>query len=548
MVILLTIPTVTPLFKSGLFAMHDDMQAMRVSEMVKCIKDFQLPCRWVPSMGYGYGYPQFNYYGPLPYYAMSVVNLLGVNVFDAVKIGFILSLLLGNIAMFLLGSKLWGRWGGLLSTLIYAYAPYRASDLYSRGAMGESWAFVFIPMVILAAYNLAQKFTLKKSAILALQFGLLICTHNISTLIFTPALIILFLVFLYQNNKLGLNKETLTHLFKFGLSLIWGGLIAGFFFLPVILEKQFAHTETMIGGYFDYRAHFVTVYQLFVSTFWGVGSSELGPHDDLSFFFGPIMLLLVLASLIITSIRFLRKSNKDLITVITLFFLGLIAAFMSHEKSSFVWTIVKPLIYLQFPWRFLVLGNIFFSLMAGAILMGQKTKRSMGIVGIVFMSLILLNLSFFAPSKWFDISPMEKFSGPSWDKQMTISIYDYLPIFATHPPTAPAPFLPEVTSGKAEYQYVTKGSDWMKFNIEASDNTVVKLPLYDFPGWIVKVDNKKVAIDHHNELGLITFNVSSGKHFVYATLTNTPIRFIGNLLTVIFFPLALYFIFRSKHE
>ena len=68
--------------------MHDDMQGMRVNEMVKCFKDFQIPCRWVPSIGYNYGYPQFNYYGPLSYYVMSFFNLLGVGVFDSVKIGF----------------------------------------------------------------------------------------------------------------------------------------------------------------------------------------------------------------------------------------------------------------------------------------------------------------------------------------------------------------------------------------------------------------------------------------------------------------------------
>lgn len=547
-VILLTLPTVTPLLRPGLFAMHDDMQAMRVSEMVKCFNDGQIPCRWVPSMGYGYGYPQFNYYGPLPYYVMSLTNLMGLNVFDSVKLGFILSLMLGNIAMFLLGSKLWGKWGGLLSALIYAYAPYRASDLYSRGAMGESWAFVFIPLIILSAFNLAKEYSLKNSATIALFFGLLICTHNISTLIFTPALVILFLVFLYQNDKLKINKDSLIQIFRFGLSLLWGGLIAGFFFLPVLLEKQFAHTETMIGGYFDYRAHFVTIYQLFTSTFWGVGSSVLGPHDDLSFFFGPIMILITLAALIITIVRFIKKPQKNSILVITLFVLGLFAAFMTHEKSSFIWTIVKPLIYLQFPWRFLVLGNILFSLVAGSVLLGQKTHRSAILITVVLSFLVLFNLSFFAPSKWFDITPKEKFSGPSWDKQLTISIYDYLPIFASHPPTAPAPYLPEVSRGQADFLNVKKGTDWIQFNIEASENATVKLPLLYFPGWIVKVDNKKVIIDYQNELGLITFDVSAGNHLVYAKLTNSPVRFIGNILTLIFLPMSLYFIIKSKHE
>lgn len=548
MVVLLTIPTVTSLMRPGTFAMHDDMQAIRVSEMVKCIKDFQIPCRWVPSMGYAYGYPQFNYYGPFSYYVMSFANLLGVGVFDSVKLGFILSLLLGNLAMFLLGNRLWGKWGGLASALIYAYAPYRASDLYSRGAMGESWAFVFIPLVILATYNLAKQFTLKKSSILALTFGLLILSHNISTLIFTPPLVVLYLIFLFQYKKLHFSKESLIHTIKFGLSLVWGGLIAGFFFLPVVLEKQFAHTETMLSGYFDYRAHFVTFSQLFTSTFWGIGSSVLGPHDDLSFFFGPIMIIFILGALVIAFLKFLKKDRQTFLYVGVFFLLGLFSSFMSHEKSSFIWTLATPLVYLQFPWRFLVLANTFFAVIAGSLFVGQKTKRSVFLIATTFIFLMLINSSFFVPSKWFSYTLQEKFSGPTWDKQMTTSIYDYLPIFATHPPTAPAPNLPQVSNGFADFLYFKKGTSWQKFTLQNSEDTTLTLSIFDFPGWMVKVDGKKVNIDHQNELGLITIKIPKGEHQVFAKLKDTPVRFLGNLLTIIFLPASIYFILRKKHE
>lgn len=547
MVIILTLPTVTPIMKPGLFAMHDDIQVMRVTEMTKCLKDGQIPCRWVPNMGYGYGYPQFNYYGPLPYYVMSFANLLGAHPFTAVKTGFILALLLGNISMFLLGKTLWGKWGGLLSAIIYGYAPYRASDVYSRGAMGESWAFVFIPMVILATFNLAKKLTTRHSAFLALSFGALVCTHNISTLIFTPFLLVLFIIFLYQNGNLKINT-ILKNLVHLGVSLAWGGLIAGFFFIPVVFEKQFAHTETMLSGYFDYRAHFVSITQLFISTFWGVGSSELGPHDDLSFFYGPIMMLFVLASFIISYLRLHHWKKPLSFLTICLFFLGLIASFMSHVKSSFIWSLVGPLVYLQFPWRFLVLGNIFFSLLTGSLMVGQKDKPSKILILITFVFTLLLNLSFFQPSKWFNISLIEKYSGPSWDKQMTVSIFDYLPIFASHPPSSPAPQLPEVANGYVSIEYFKKGTNWMQFYIYVTEDTTLTLQQFDFPGWKVKLDDKAVTIKHQNEIGLITFPITAGKHQVKAHLSESPTRIIGNIATLIFLPLALYYLVKRKHE
>ena len=43
------------LFTSGYFIMHDDLQMMRQLTMEKCFQDSQIPCRWSPDMGYGFG-------------------------------------------------------------------------------------------------------------------------------------------------------------------------------------------------------------------------------------------------------------------------------------------------------------------------------------------------------------------------------------------------------------------------------------------------------------------------------------------------------------
>jgi hypothetical protein len=66
LIIATTVPTFSTLIRPGFFPMHDDLQAFRIYEMDKCFSDFQIPCRWVPDAGYQYGYPQFNYYPPLP--------------------------------------------------------------------------------------------------------------------------------------------------------------------------------------------------------------------------------------------------------------------------------------------------------------------------------------------------------------------------------------------------------------------------------------------------------------------------------------------------
>ena len=52
MIFLLTFFSWRVLVKPGYPSMHDDMQIMRIFELDKCLRDGQIPCRWVPDLGY----------------------------------------------------------------------------------------------------------------------------------------------------------------------------------------------------------------------------------------------------------------------------------------------------------------------------------------------------------------------------------------------------------------------------------------------------------------------------------------------------------------
>lgn len=521
--------------------MHDDLQAMRVYQMELCLRDGQIPCRWVPDMGYLYGYPQYEYYGPLPYYLMTLPRIVGLSIFDSVKLGFILALVLGNLAMFILASSLFGVWGGLLSSVAYAYAPFRASDLYSRGAMGESWAFVFLPLILYSILRVFKKPNLKSAALLAQTISGLLTTHNVSTLMFGPLFGLVSLVLLFKTR----DKIKFA---KFGaLGLVWGVLIAAFFFLPLIFEGRFAHTESLISGYFNYLAHFLSLKQLLLYSHWGYSSSEIGPTDDLAFFVGPVQLFLFLISLIF-ALFYLKKKKTELSVLIVLVSAALFvfSLFMTHEKSTFIWKAIPIFSYLQFPWRFLVPVTFFVSLVAGFFISTIKKKRALFFSLVFGVLLFFMNVSYFRPREWFDITIYEKFSGLSWDKQLTISIFDYLPIFAKFPPSLPAPSYPygEEVVSILDYRHRT---NQISFTTKSQAATKLTLPQFDFPGWRVKLDGKIIPHGHDNDLGLISFPLPPGEHKLEAKLDDTLIRFVGSAATLVFAPVALYFLIRKEN-
>ncbi len=549
LLIILSIPTFKSLIRSGYFPMHDDMQAMRIYQLDKCVHDRQIPCRWVPDMGYKYGYPQFNYYGPLPYYVMEGFHLLGFNLFDSVKIGFILALLLGDIAMFFLAKNIWGNWGGLLSALLYAYSPYRASDIYSRGAMGESWGFIFMPLILYAVHRLSKKLSVKNTAIFALSLAGLFISHNITSFIFIP-LAILWTIGLIIGSKI----DIINFIKKLSLGFIWAVGISGFFLLPVIFEKHLAHIESMLSGYFNYLAHFITFKQLFFTTFWAYGSSVLGPRDNLSFFIGIIHLLTVVVISVLLIGKFRQKkilanfSHNRRLLLFTLSILALlISVFMSHSKSSFIWKLFPIFKYLQFPWRYLSPASFFISLAGGYLLSTTFSFHKKQIFFLIAILSILFNLAFFAPKKWLDITPEEKFSGFSYDRQLTISIFDYLPIYAKHPPITVAPNYPTIIKGQTSILDYSKRSNKITFKTRSTSDSTILLNQFDFPNWVVKVNNKKINHHHQNELGLITFDIPAGDNVVSVILKNTPIRTLGNTLTIISLFLV-YWVFRQQKK
>ena len=526
--IILIFPTYSKLLKSGFFPMQDDLQAFRVYEMDKCYTDLQIPCRWVPDAGYQYGYPEFNFYPPLPYYIGAGLHRVGIQYIDSVKILFILGYILSAITMYVLVKSLFGKWPGFIASLLYTYIPYKAVEVYVRGALSEFWAQIFFPLILWAIYKLIKSGKLKYLIWFAISTAALATTHTLMTMIFAPVAVIWAIYWLVREKRGNL------------LKVVWGGLIgfglSAFVILPVIFERKFAHVESLLSGYFDYRQHFVSLYKLFISREWGYGSSGF-PNEKLNLSLGIVQWITGLLVPIIAIVKY-KKEKKLSVLALIVFAITLFSIFMIHMKSSFIWAQLPFLWYLQFPWRFLAISIFLLCILSGiAVYYAGRFKYVIGIILVVVS--FALTISFYTPKSWLNINDSDKFSGDSWEKQLTISIFDYLPIYATLPPTQKAPPVPEVLEGSVKFLDYKKGSDFQEGTIDVLKGSLIRIPLFDFPGMEVKIDGKvtpHVNNDCRGEtfcLGLITFSVPQGSHTIDIRLKDTPIRTVGNIMTLI---------------
>lgn len=521
------------LFRPGYFPMHDDLQVGRLYQMDLCIKDGQFPCRWVPDMGYSYGYPLFNYYPPFPYYLGEVFHLVGLSYIDSVKLLFIVGFLVSGILMFLFTRKLWGDWGGLLSAVLYLWAPYHSLDVYVRGALNEFWALAFLPGIFWAMTEIIEKKKpkAKNIALLALFFALLLLSHNLMALVFAPPLAVFGLLLIRLKKK-----DFLEKLEKLIFGGIWGFGLAAFFTLPVLLEKKYVHVETMFMGYFNYLAHYVSIGKLLFTRFWGYGSSGWLQETGMPFQVGlPHWPLATLVFLLVLLLFLAKKVNREVLFIAFYFFaLALFTLFLVHPRSVFIWQRVPVLAYLQFPWRFLTL--VIFSLSAlggGMIFLIGKNRLKVFTAFVLSLSVILLNFTFFRVEKIIQINDEEKLFSPLGQlKLQTDAIFDYLPKVAKAPPASSAPEAPLVVEGEAEISRVEKGSHWYRFKAKVDQSAKIQIPLYDFPGWKVWANESEVSTRHDNDLGLLTINLGEGDHLIEAKLTDTPVRKAANFISL----------------
>jgi len=527
------------LIQKGYIPMHDDMQPIRLLQIDKCLKDGQIPCRWTPDLGYGYGYPLYIFYSPLIYYLMEIIHLVGFSLLTSIKISFILSFIFSGISMFLLGRLIWGNLGGLVSSAFYIYAPFRAADVYSRGAVGEFWAMGFLPLILWSILKIfKQKYQKRNLIYISLSFALLLLTHNLTSVSFAPILLlwIIGLLFIYQNKKIFIRVL---------MSLVVGFLISGFYTIPLVFERGFVHLDTMISGYFNYLAHFVSFGQLFLRNHWGFGSSELGSYDDLSFSIGTIhwVILIVSTLLFIKTKQYFSRNLNTFIIIFTLI-VFITSVFLTHSRSTAIWQIIDPLKYFQFPWRFLIYTALSTSIIAGypVYLLNKNKKTSLMLALIMIFVVIVYNARLFRPQYYIQINDHQKLTGANWQFQQTASIYDYLPINVKSPPASKAPEIPTIIHGQAEILTFTTGTNWQKGTIQSYSMTSIQLPLYYYPGMLVTVDGQKVDYNYQNDLALITFDVPPGLHSFEVMLTQTTDQIIGNIFTIIGILILLFYV------
>ena len=146
--------------------------------------------RWLPDLAFGYGYPFFVYREPMPLYAVLVPHLMGIPLPAATNLFYALTILACGWFMFLWVRDLAGTRAGIVSAVAYMSAPYVLVDALIRGNAPESLALPLFPLILWAGRRWLLHGSRRFFLIGVFSLAFLSLSHNISTLIFAPTLLV----------------------------------------------------------------------------------------------------------------------------------------------------------------------------------------------------------------------------------------------------------------------------------------------------------------------------------------------------------------------
>ncbi|MCS7002280.1 MAG: hypothetical protein NZ518_05460, partial [Dehalococcoidia bacterium] len=419
-------PMVHPLYFWGA---HDGRHSVYfLVQFDRSIRDGIWWPRWAPDFTYGYGYPIFNIYAPLAYFIGEAFHLAGADVVTAVKLVFALSFPLSGLTMFAFARDTLGSRGAALAAVVYMLAPYRLVDVYVRGALSESLAFVFFPLTLFAFRRVLAAAELRRivvaasgeparwrslfaptmiapTVLAAVSLGALLLTHTTIGLLMIPVTAAYVAWTLARMARSAVTEAPrpivgLRDQFAEALRAVAPGAVgslfaatlaaglAAIFLIPSIAEYQYVRVDQWTTAAYDYRAHFVYPHQL-VSPYWGFGVSDGTPDSGMPFQLGVIPVALGALGLVASERRGVRAEQ--------FFFGGLavVSVFLMLHISAPVWEALRIAALVQFPWRLLTFTTLAMAYLAGMIVSGPMSldrtsdaNERVAFVGAVIAALI----------------------------------------------------------------------------------------------------------------------------------------------------------------
>lgn len=379
---------------------------LRVEGLISGFRDGQFPVRIQGNWLEGYGYAVSVFYSDLFFLIPALFRVIGFTVTTSYNM--FLSVI--NLTTLVIAYQCFRRifkdqWAGVVSAVLYCVSAYRIHDIYVRAAIGEALAMTFLPLIFYGFYRIFTRDRSRRRyrySWLPVTLGLtgVIQSHVLTCEMLAFCILLLCLVLI---RKVFI-KEIFWELCKAAVMTLLWNLWYLVPFLDYYLNEKFNvnHLETMASSQIQASGIFPT-HLLFC--FYGGGGYAAMPVFGMNwtgaFSVGVALMLVVLAWVYLEFVVRIGKSDfaerklGRLAFCYTLMVFVLTSCYFPwnwlQSRSGFLGMLITS---LQFPYRFLSIGCLTASVLAGVLLLYLRERGSVVTFGHAITGLLALALFF----------------------------------------------------------------------------------------------------------------------------------------------------------
>ncbi|MGG5343390.1 6-pyruvoyl-tetrahydropterin synthase-related protein [Enterococcus sp. AZ192] len=407
----------------------------------------------------------------------------------------------------------------VIFSIIYTFSGYRTMDVFFRGALGETVALAFYPLIFLGMYYILLG-NYKKWYWLTIGMTLTVYTHALSVALAVGYIAIVIMIALPFIDK------TMQRLVVLFMATVMTILLSLAYFIPFVEQKLFVNVRIPQPQLLFEKA--VAPGELFISSL---------NNDIQSYNLGIIILLL----LILTFIKIDLLNNFEKVIV------GLGVFSIIVATKLFPWFLLQStvLAVIQFPWRFLTGATIFIAF-SGAVLLNQiyKNRYTKSLFLAVFLLFITVshvsavsttaqyknNLKY-TQAETEDVARVYR----HWDYAPKVAL-DHNDFFQYSQVSIDGKIYNDIEQKR------TSSSYQITFNNQVREGVEAIVPIYRYKGQIVTMNDKIVPVKEATNGGTL-LSLPAGKVDVKITYKYTFLARasqIFSLLIMLFFGLYLY--------
>ena len=170
-----------------------------IAEFNAALRQGHFPPRWLDGAMAGFGASSFYFYPPLAFYAAALVGaVLPAGAHPGLVLAWLDALTIAGsgLAMFAWLRPKVGPWTALAAAVLYMLAPYHQLCVFVRGALGETIAYVVLPLLAASLERAVRSWRWVPA--LALSYAALLLSHPIIAMLTTVGVLpayVLYLVF-----------------------------------------------------------------------------------------------------------------------------------------------------------------------------------------------------------------------------------------------------------------------------------------------------------------------------------------------------------------